>query len=393
MPAALLLTLATVFTTGLPAGFPAGASELGVCPWCKNDPDVMKAAGVLSHGPIAIGAEGSAALAESLPSAEWIFLETPHLRWAFALGPETVELTDKKRVRAELARLEKLLPGVPADPHKLDPWLRLHLLGMKGEELYARFQRLLAVTDDDFPETRAAGAPFMGIGRFLGEKDKFEVVLHPSRALHQTFTTDLSGVAVTDSFRWHFKAEHKMLVSIPAEDPDLRRDRWLFPHVAHNLSHAFLCAYKHFTYDPPVWIDEGLAHAIEKEIEPQSVTTDGTEGAARETHTPSDWAAAVRKLVAAKDAISLAELLHKKEFGELDADAHLVAWSMVRFLIEEHPAELAKILGGIKGQLDADGRPTGKDLTDLQRKLFREAGGWSPAEFDEAWRKWAARKD
>jgi len=140
-----------------------------------------------------------------------------------------------------------------------------------------------------------------------------------------------------------------------------------------------------------VWIDEGLAHAIEKEIEPQSVTTDGTEGAARETHTPSDWGDAVQKLVAQKKAITLAQLLHAKEFGELDADAHLVAWSMVRFLIEEHPAELAKILGGIKGQLDAEGRPSGKDLTDLQRRLFKEVGGWTPAEFDEAWKKWAAR--
>jgi hypothetical protein len=224
----------------------------------------------------------------------------------------------------------------------------------------------------------------MGAGRFLGEKDKFEVVLHPSRELHRTFTTDLSGVSVTDSFRWHFKVEHKLLVSIPAEDPDLRRDRWLFPHVAHNLSHAFLCSYKHFSYDPPVWIDEGLAHAIEKEIEPESVTTDGTEGASRETHMPSEWGEAVRKLVARKETISLAELWHAKEFGELDKDAHLVAWSMVRFLIEEHPQELAAILGGIKG------RESGKDLLDVQRKLFQAKGGWTPAEFDEAWRKWAA---
>lgn len=364
----------------------------GVCPWCKNDPETMQAAGVLSHGPIAIASKGSAALVESLPSADWIFLETPHLRWAFALGPETVELADKRRVRAELARLKKLLPSVPTDAGKLDPWLRLHLLGMKGEELYARFQKLLQVTDSDFPETRAPDGPFMGAGRFLGEKDKFEVVLHPSRALHKTFTTDLCGVQVNDSFRWHFKIEHKLLVSIPAEDPDLRRDRWLFPHVAHNLSHAFLCAYKHFSYDPPVWIDEGLAHAIEKEIEPQSVTTDGAEGASRETHTPSDWTAAVRMLVAKKTAVPLAELLHVKDFGELDADAHLVTWSMLRFLIDEHPKELAAILGGIKGQLDAGGIPSGKDLTDLQRKLFQSNGGWTPAGFDEAWRKWAARQ-
>jgi hypothetical protein len=362
-----------------------------VCPWCKNDPGVMKVAGVVSHGPIAIGPKGSEALAAELPAGTWIFLETAHLRWASSLGAEPIDINEKKRVRAELARLKKILPTVPTDSNKLDPFLRLHLLAMKGEELYARFQQILAVTDADFPESRPDKGPFMGDGRFLGEKDKFEVVLHVSREMHKTFTTDFSGVTITDSFRWHFKPQHKLLVSIPAEDPDLKHDRWLFPHVAHNLSHAFLCAYKHFSYDPPIWLDEGLAHVIEKEIDPASVTIDGSEGATRETKTPSDWADAVKKLIARGKSASLATLLHLKEFGELDVDGHLTTWSMIRFLVDEHPSEFAKILGGVKGQLDAEGRPSGKDLPDLERKLFKETGGWTPQSFDEDWRKWAAR--
>ena len=361
-----------------------------VCPWCHNDPATMQAAGVVSHGPIAIGPKGSAALASSLAAGSWIFLETPHLRWAFSLGPESVTIEEKKRVGKELARLRRVLPAVPADPSKLDPWLRLHLLGMQGEELYARFQEILAVKDADFPESRQKDKPFMGNGRFLGEKDKFEVVVHASRALHKSFTADFSGVSTTDAFRWHFKQEHKLLVSIPAEDPDLRRERWLFPHVAHNLSHAFFCAYKHFSYDPPVWLDEGLAHALEKEIEPASVTIDGAEGATRDTHTPADWSAGVKKLLGAGKAKTLADLLHVKDFGDLDADAHLCAWSMVRFLLDEHADALAKLLGGVKGQLDENGQPTGKDLPGLERKLLKETGGWTTASFDEEWRKWAA---
>jgi len=382
--------LAIVVSLGLAT--PQKPAHGDACPWCKNDPALMKAAGVVSHGPIAIGPKGSQALAAELPAGTWIFLETAHLRWAFSLGSEPVDLPEKKRVRAELARLKKILPTVPTDAAKLDPWLRLHLLGMKGEELYARFQAILQVKDEDFPESRRSDGPFMGDGRFLGEKDKFEVVVHASREMHRGFTTDFSGVTVNDSFRWHFKQEHKLLVSIPAEDADLRHDRWLFPHVAHNLSHAFLCAYKHFSYDPPVWIDEGLAHVVEKEIDPASVTIDGGEGATRETHTPSDWTDGVRKIVARGKPTTLAELMHLKEFGELDTDAHLVTWSMVRFLLEEHPDALARILGGVKGQLDADGRPSGKDLPDLERKLLQETGGWTPQSFDEDWRKWAARR-
>ena len=380
-PGVLLLALAS-------GGQKPRATE--VCPWCRNDPELMRGAGVVSHGPIPIGPKGSAALAESLPTGTWIFLETAHLRWAFSLGPVSIDLAEKKRVRAELARLHKLLPTVPADAGRLDPFLRVHLLAMRGEELYARFQAIARVSDADFPESRTADGPFMGNGRFLGEKDKFEVVVHASRQMHQDFTSDFSGVSITDSFRWHFKEQHKLLVSIPAEDPDLRQDRWLFGHVAHNLAHAFLCAYKHFSYDPPAWLDEGLAHALEKEVEARSVTIDGAEGATRDTHTPSDWSDAVKKLAGRGKAKSLAELVHAKDFGELDTDGHRSAWSKVRFLLDAHPEAMAKILGGVKGQLDANGIPTGKDMPDLQRKLLKETGGWTPQSFDEAWRAWLA---
>src|ERR1044071_1334651 len=162
-----LLAIAVLCSASLAQKSP----RVDVCPWCKNDPSVMSAAGVVSHGPISIGPKGSEALAAALPAGSWIFLETAHLRWAFALGPETVVIDEKKRVRSELARLKKVLPSVPTDSANLDPWLRLHLLAMRGEELYARFQELLQVKDADFPESRSNTGPFMGNGRFLGEKE------------------------------------------------------------------------------------------------------------------------------------------------------------------------------------------------------------------------------
>lgn len=362
-----------------------------VCPWCKNDPELMAKAGVVSHGPIPIGPKGSADIVANLPATQWVFLETAHLRWASSLGPATVDLKDKARVESELARLRVLLPSVPEKIKKLDPFLRLHLFAMRGEEFYARFQALLQVTDADFPAQRQRKGPYMGNGRFLGEADKFEVVIHNTRATHAPFTQSFSGASVVDSVRWHFKETHKLIVSVPAEDPDLRQDRWLFPHVVHNLSHLFLCAYKHFSYDPPIWLDEGLAHAMEKEIAPESNTTDGEEGTLRDTSGPPDWKAAARKIEAAKDDRSLAELLHAKEFAQLDMPANIVAWSKVRFLIETEPDKFAKFIGLVKGQLDAQGVPNGQNLEDLQRNALRDLWGWTPADFDAAWRAWVKK--
>jgi hypothetical protein len=279
--------------------------------------------------------------------------------------------------------------SVPKEAKKVDPWLRVHLYARRGEELYARFQQLLAVADADFPEARGAG-PFMGNGRFLGEKDKFEVVVHRDREAHQAFTQSFCGVSVRDSVRWHFEGLHKLLVSVPIAD-EFRKDRWLWPHAAHNLAHAFLSAYKHFSYDPPAWLDEGLALAIEKEIEPASATSCGEEGTKRDGRGPKDWAAHARKVVQSGKAPTFAELARAHDFGDLDLDACVACWSRVRFLADVHPAEFARFLGGVKGQLDEQGLPTGRDLADLQRKLLKDCFGWQTAAFDEAWKSWLVR--
>ena len=129
----------------------AQAKDKERCPYCKEDPALMAAAGELSHAPSAIGDKGGEELVAKLPVSRWLFVETAHLRWASALGDSAIDQRDRERVEAELARLRAVLPDVPTKPRKLDPWLRLHVQAMKGEEFYARFQALLGVKDADFP--------------------------------------------------------------------------------------------------------------------------------------------------------------------------------------------------------------------------------------------------
>ncbi len=386
------MKLATVLVGAALALLPTQSKKSAddaLCPYCKNDPALQKAAGVVSHGPMPIAEGTSDELAKSASSARWIFLETAHLRWAFSLGDTTVSQRERERVDAELARLRAALPDVPLKPKKLDRWLRLHLYAMKGEEFYARFQSLLRVSDADFPEAPRVEPPYMGIGKFLGERDKFEVVLHTTRDQHRRFTESFSGVLVNDSFRWHFPKLHKLLISAPTDDADLREDRWLWPHIVHNLSHAFLCAYKHFAYDPPAWLDEGLALAPEKEVEPESHTLEGEEGAYSDQRGPSDFGERARKLAASGKAKTLAQLTAAKSYAELGIDGMVQCWSITRFLMEEHPEKYAQFLGRIKGQLDANGLQTGDDLAGLQRTALKDLWGWSSADLDAAWTAWA----
>lgn len=365
----------------------------GVCPYCRNDPELLKAAGLVSHGPIDIGFEGSEDFAERFPASQWLFLESEHMRWGSSLASESVKSKDRERLELELDRLREFFPEIPERVKRLDPFLRIHLLALRGEDFYARFQELLGVTDADFPAERQVEGPYMGNGLYLGEKGKFEVFIHVSRATHKMFTAKYMGSSVTDSLRWHVRGAHKMLASIPAVDSDIRYDRFLHPHVVHNLSHLMLCAYKHFSYDPPIWLDEGLAHAMEQEINHEFHTLDGEEGSMSDNKGPGDWDKELDRLQKKDRLTTYAKLMRIQAFGEMSQDDHVSAYGMVRFLIDEKPKEFAAFLGVLKGLLDERGYPDGSGLREVQRTQLKEIFGWTPAQLDEAWIAWIrARK-
>lgn len=360
------------------------------CPWCKDDPAILAKLSGVSHGPFEIGLGDTQAFTENFPAAQWIFLETNHMRFASSLGPQKLTAKERKRIAADLERLREIIPGMPKKLKQLDPWLRVHLLALRSEDFYTRFQKLLGVTDADFPAERDYEKPFMDDGAYLGEKQKFEIVWHSNRRTHQMYTKSVMGGSATDALRWHLSPQHRLLASIPAEDGDLRTDEYLLPHSVHLMSHLFLCAYKHFSYDPPIWLDEGLAHVMEREINPISTTLDGDEGSGPNRGGHRDWFVKEAKLAKSGKAPTFAAMLRWNAFHDLDEEAHRAAWSRVRFLVNMHPEKLARFIGGVKGQLDENGYPSGDDLVGLRRKLLKEIWGWSPNDFDEAWKAWAS---
>lgn len=359
-----------------------------VCPWCKNDPKRLEASKSISHGPLLFGKNSSDEIVKRLPAPQWLFLETPHMKFASSLGAENVTLAERPRVEADLEKLRKAFPNIPKKITQVDPWLRIHLMAYRAEEYYSKFEDVLKVHDEDFPASRQATGKYMGDGRFLGERNKFELVVHSDRKTHLLYTEEHMGVRITDALRWHFKDPHRMVASIAATD-DLSSDKFLFPHVIHVATHLWFCAYKHFSYDPPAWLDEGLAHYLELDtFKDLNVTFCSDEGAGPERERSKNYLPEAKSLVDRKKATSFAELLHKKNFSDLKKEDHITAYAKVRFLAEEHPQKFAEFLGAIKGQLDEQGYPSGKDLPGLQRKLLKDLWNWTPDQFDQAFEVW-----
>lgn len=373
--------------------FSAAPDDEESCPYCLEDPERMAAIGVVSHGPFPIARGSSEDLLELPAGHGWRFLETEHMRFASNLGPGRLNADLREQFADELDFLREHCPEVPERPRRLDPWLRLHVQALLCEQLYERFLAVVQHSDEDFPtEPRRLGDTYMGNGPYLGEMDKYEVVWHNRRSTHQTFTRTHMGMQVTDALRWHFSPEHKHTASIPAEDSDLASDEWLHPHTAHLLTQMFLAGFKDFSYDPPVWVDVGLAHAFERSIHPESTTLEGDEGGAPHRGDHMNWEGRDARLARKRDAPNFARLLALQTYGQLDLDLHIIAWSYTRFLMEAHPDEFARFLGAIKAQLDENENPTGRDLVGLQRRLLRELWDWTPAQLDAAWKEWVAEQ-
>lgn len=389
--AVLASTLAAP-TFALQRGEKKRANDPTTCTVCQADPALMEAGGIVSHGGFPFGKKDSdtAKTDRHLATLDIKWIETAHFRIGFALGSYKVKLEEKKKFIAELTKLQKAFPKVQPEVGVLDPWLRVHIYAQRCEEIYTRFLEIV----DGQSATFADGSgqwrgSYQGEGPYLGMKEKYEVLIVPTEASHVDFLLENAGLRIRNTQRWHFVDRGAITVSMHAQQGNLRSDGGLHGHVAFNLAHNLYDGLNHYSYDTPVWLHEGLAHFMEREIDPKNNSFDGGEGAVADMTTKSNWKPEVLKLISSNEAPRMAELMALKNFGELKLPHHFTTWSMVDFLITTKPKEFGAFLWAIKRNYDAKGAPTGSNLPDWHRTQFKEVLGWSYAEFDQAWREWA----
>lgn len=367
------------------------ANHPSLCPYCQGDPARMAAAGIVSHGPFPFARADSAGVDVLLEDADLRWIETPHMRLGIGLGPYRVRNDERRKIQAELEQLAQVLPGVPVRVSTLDPWLHAHLWAQRAEQLYERFLGIVRKGPEYFPpegHVWMLGEPFRGMGPYLGMPQKYELLLLPSTDLHRLFMREQFGLDHGFSQRWHV-VERKMLsFSTGTSTGSLNRDTALHAHVAFNLAINFLDGYKLYAYELPPWMREGLGHVFEREVDPRFNSRTMSEGGLGEVVQKSDWLAEARRLVRTERAPRLAELANVLSYGELNAEHHLVAWSMMDFLVRAEPEALARILDDLKGRTTEDGRMDGANLRDHVRTAFRTHLSATYPQFDQRWREW-----
>lgn len=373
------------------AGVAAAAQREDACPHCDDDPEVLAAAGLVSHGPFPFATQDSAAVEAAHPELELRWLETRHFRLGMALPRYKIGVDERDKIRAEMARLDELLRDVPEKPRYLDPWLRLHLYGLRIEDAWRRVQEVLRVEDADFPAPgrgRRSGAAYMGEGPHLGQREKFEILILPEQRELTSFLSREYGLPFRTTQRWNHIPRDAITLTIHTEEGQLRDDRALHGHVVYNVAHNLLDGYKHYNYDTPIWIHEGLGHVLERELDPRFNSFHHSEGALSKGTTRADWKPPVLRLVRSGEAPPLARLVRMREYGDLSLDDHYTVWSMVDYLLSEHAEGFACLVGRLKGQVGDDGIPRTDDLLGAHREAFAECIGMGYPELDAAWAAW-----
>lgn len=362
-------------------------------PYTEGDPELMAAVGLVSLGPFPFGVNGTEDVDRVMGFETIRWYETAHFRLGFALdAPYKVRLEEKKKIRAELAELAEHLPEVDPKAKILDPWLRGHLYAQRLEKTWTRFLEIMQVSEEDFPAEGSGPwdmtGKYMGEGPYVGQKGKFEVLVLTSEASSLSFLKHYYGLLIKRTQRWNIIDRDALTITTHTMQGDLKKDEALHGHIIFNLAINLLDGYKHYSYDTPIWIREGLAHFIERELNPAYNTFDSSEGAVAEKTRKSDWTPEVLKLVRKDDAFRMAQLLDMKDYADLTLEHHYVTWSMTKFLIEEHAEGYACLNDRLHGITDENGISDGSGLLDAHREAFRECLGMSYSQFDLAWKAW-----
>ena len=144
-----LLLCAALLAAAAPAAAQRDKDE--ACTVCGHDPERMAAGGVVSHGPFPFLRDTSEELQQQLGAGGLLWIETEHFRIGSELEKWKIPVRDKKAYQAELERFAETWPEVdPKKTKSLDPWLRLHLMAWRMENLYAHVLATWGWTEEDF---------------------------------------------------------------------------------------------------------------------------------------------------------------------------------------------------------------------------------------------------
>ena len=395
LPAALAFFLDAA---ALPAGARAQDTSLEsfekVDPYTRGDAKLLAKLGYASVDPKRwTTTQTTQFVRETLGGIDVLFLETAHFRIASTLATyeRSEDRVDKDLLEDELERLKRRC-GRLKPPRDIDPWLRLHLYAQRLEDLYADFSRRFGLTEESFPPLHTGELP-MGSGPHLGQPEKFTVFLSENESALARYLTAAFGQKDEFSFRWEFDGCYFLGVSAEAlRHIERKLDVCLRTTVTGTLVLNLVESFRGRGRNVPIWFSYGLAHAYAREIDPRW----NNWGAGGNGNWENDqlwvWEPRVRALVANDFATSWPDMCAWRTGNDLKPQEHMIAWSKVRWLLDEKPEGLHELLLALSDPPPAGATDEKAAAIAHLTHAFQAAYDATPEELDREWSKHVLRK-
>ena len=367
-------------------------------PYTLGKREALDRLGYVSLGPFAwADGHSSEDLRETLGGVSVIFIETEHFRIASSLRAcgRSNDSAEKKLLKAEYARFKKRL-GKFKPGKQLDPWLRAHLYAQRLEELYTDFLQRFGFEDGDFgdPEARSKGGVPMGSGPYLGQEQKFTVLLCEQRSGLGRYLARYLKSKSDVYFSWRFPDTVFLGTCFEAlKQADRGLDLNLYLLLTGGIVVNLVDGFRNTGHHAPPWFKFGLAHYYTNKLDPRWPNWGAGGSANPDIDQLWDWEPRVRGLVINGAAGSWETMMSWETKEDLASRDHMLAWSRVRWLIEQKPEGLRELLLGLTEPISGS---TPEEISAAallqQRRALEKAYGATPAELDAEWARHVRRR-
>lgn len=361
-------------------------------PYTGGDESLMKAAGVVRYGPFPWADHKTTAdIDKVLGEGRILWMETAHFRFGLSLKSAPMPEDGKKRkaLQTELKDLEERLPKLPSRIRKVDPWMRLHLAAQRCEKAYADIQTLLGVTDADFP----ARGELSGQGAFLGQPDKFLVLLFQKKSDLARYADRFCGLRCEDSLRHYHTQTSQLVFGLANEGLEGFDEAGLHAHMLYAVVHNLLNGYRGYFYHLPLWLDEGIAHWYSRKVDADTINVNILDTEAVAEDKQANWAVKVRRRAQHEGAFfTFDKMALWEKFEEMGYHAHSQAWSRVDYLMALDAEKVGLMVRQLKSIPPVPGAmvPAAQIRAQAQ-KLLIELFELDGPTFDEKWREWVLK--
>ena len=377
---------------------PRVTKDAATDPYTKNDPTTLKKLGYVSFGPFDWdGKHSTKDVTFMLGASQLRWVETAHFKLGCGLAPRAVPGESKWRrmVAKELRRLNRKLFTVPKASRVLDRWLLLHLYAQRLEELYAQFSRQLGVKEGDFPRRGRAGTSkhYMGEGKFLGQRAKFNVILFDREVQLARYLQAFAGIRARPIIprRHEFSGIGSLVFTTASECHNglLFGEVQMHAHLVDEVVKNLTVGYKSNLIELPNWWVEGLGHWYRRRIDPRINFLDPTVDGKLNDPRAWNWTRRVKARVKNGHFLDADELVRIGSVHLWKVQQHMMAWSRVDFLLQADPKGARRFLDHLN---DVE-KPirSANNRRDLQEAALKKGWGLDLATFDARWKEYATR--